>query len=104
MFIHNLIVSYHATCESRMVLLRNSMETKDTYMNEIFTHGQYRDTKGRFCTKERHYAEKAINDNKILRLDREKYIRMNLALVKENARLKMELQSLNERIKGLIYG
>ncbi len=73
-------------------------------MNEIFTHEQYRDTKGRFCTKERHYAEKAFHDNKVLRLDREKYIRMNLALVNENARLKMELKDLKERIRGLIYG
>lgn len=51
----------------------------------------YRLRNGRYATKEMAYADKQMVENKRLRMEVEKYKRMYLAVVKENSRLKNEL-------------
>lgn len=51
----------------------------------------YRLRNGRFASKEMAYADKQNGENQRLNLEVEKYRRMYLAVVKENARLKNEL-------------
>ena len=48
----------------------------------------YRLRNGRYATKEMAYADKQNGENQRLKLEVEKYKRMYLAVVKENARLK----------------
>lgn len=55
----------------------------------------YRLRNGRYATKEMAYADKQNGENKRLKLEVEKYKRMYLAVVKENTRLK---EQLNGRI------
>ncbi len=55
----------------------------------------YRLRNGRYATKEMAYADKQNGENQRLKLEVEKYKRMYLAVVKENKRLK---EQLNGRI------
>ena len=48
----------------------------------------YRLRNGRYATKEMAYADKQNGENQRLKFEVEKYRRMYLAVVKENARLK----------------
>lgn len=73
------------------------METKNyTFDFNAGRHweGQYRDAKGRFCTKDTYKVEKVANENKRLRLENEKYTRMYLALAKEYSRVLRENEIL----------
>lgn len=56
--------------------------------------GQYRDTKGRFCTKDTYRVERVAHENKLLRLESEKYKRLYLALAKEYSRVLRENEFL----------
>src|SRR5574344_319760 len=67
----------------------------------LFCNVQLRDHKGRFCTKERHYSDKAFNENKRLRLECEKYPRAFLALSKRCTSAEREVLELKQRIKEL---
>ena len=51
----------------------------------------YRLRNGRYATKEMAYADKQNSENQRLKLEVEKYKRMYLAVVKENTRLKEQL-------------
>jgi hypothetical protein len=51
----------------------------------------YRLRNGRYATKEMAYADKQNIENQRLKLEVEKYKRMYLAVVKENAAIKREL-------------
>ena len=55
----------------------------------------YRLRNGRYATKEMAYADKQNVENQRLKMEVEKYKRMYLAVVKENTRLK---EQLNGRI------
>ena len=56
----------------------------------LFNMGKpvYRLRNGRYATKEMAYADKQNGENQRLKFEVEKYRRMYLAVVKENARLK----------------
>ena len=65
-----------------------------------------RDTKGRFCTAERHYADKARSENTRLRYERDKYKRAWLAVCERACRLERELAGLKrlaETVQKLNY-
>ena len=66
---------------------------------------QFRDAKGRFCTRETYKVEKTLKENNRLRLDCEKYKRMYLSAVKEYERLLRENDALKKTLKenGLKY-
>lgn len=63
----------------------------------LFNMGKpvYRLRNGRYATKEMAYADKQNSENQRLKFEVEKYKRMYLAIVKENTRLK---EQLNGRI------
>lgn len=58
----------------------------------------YRRSNGQFATKEMAYADKQATENKRLSFEVEKYKRMYLAVVKENANLKQKLNEIKEII------
>lgn len=55
----------------------------------------YRLRNGRYATKEMSYADRQESENKCLKFEVEKYKRMYLALVKENIKLK---EQLNDKV------
>lgn len=67
----------------------------------LFGNIQLRDGKGRFCTKERHHADKALTENKKLRIERDKYQRAFLALSKRCTGAEREVIELKQKIKEL---
>ena len=69
---------------------------------ELFEFPKPRDSKGRFCSAERAYADKAITENKRLRYDKEKYFRAYLAAANKCSRLERELNNLKTKIKQLL--
>lgn len=68
----------------------------------LFQEKQLRDHRGRFCTKEQKRTDMALNENKKLRYEKEKYYRAYIALATRNASLERELRELQERIKSLL--
>ena len=68
----------------------------------LFMESRLRDHRGRYCTKEQKRTDMALNENKILRYEKEKYYRAYIALAARNATLESELRELKEKIKGLI--
>lgn len=60
-----------------------------------------RDSKGRFATPERAYADKAIEENKKLRYYCEKYKRAWYASMERALRAEEELKTLREKISCL---
>ena len=61
-----------------------------------------RDSKGRFATPERAMADKAIEENKMLRLQVEKYRRAYLAAGEMSAMYHRELVKVKEELKQLL--
>lgn len=70
----------------------------------LFKEAPLRLKNGKYCTKEQYRTDKAIEENKILRMEKEKYFRMAMALSESNSRLERELAELKEKIGGLING
>lgn len=68
----------------------------------LFQYKQLRDHRGRYCTKEQKRTDMALNENKKLRYEKEKYYRAYIALATRNASLERELRELQERIKSLL--
>lgn len=62
-----------------------------------------RDSKGRFATPERARADKAIEENKYLRLEVEKYRRAYLAAGEMSARYHRELVKVKAELKELLH-
>lgn len=62
---------------------------------------KYRDAKGRFATPERAYADRAIEENKRLRYEREKYLRAYLAASESASRWHRKYLELQEKINAL---
>jgi hypothetical protein len=64
---------------------------------ELFHMGRpvYRLRNGRYATKEMSYADRQESENRRLKFEVEKYKRMYLALVKENIKLK---EQLNDKV------
>lgn len=59
-----------------------------------------RDTQGRFCTLERAQYEKAKSENRLLRMQVDKYKRQAEVVVRENMRMKRELERLHDAIRS----
>lgn len=59
----------------------------------------YRRTNGRFATKEMAYADKQATDNQRLQIEVDKYRRMYLSVVKENAELKRKINQIKDLVK-----
>lgn len=57
---------------------------------------------GRYCTKEEYRIEMVVEENKLLRLERDKYFRMYTAIEKDNERLTRELMVLKSKIGELL--
>ena len=68
----------------------------------LFQEKQLRDHRGRYCTKEQKRTDMALNENRKLRYEKEKYFRAYIALATRNVSLERELRELKEKIKGLI--
>lgn len=62
----------------------------------------YRDSKGRFATPQKAQADKAIEQNKILRLEVEKYRRAYLAAGEMSVMYHRQLEELKEKYKELL--
>ena len=63
---------------------------------------RFRDSKGRFATPERAMADKAIEQNKYLRLEVEKYRRAYLAAASMSSRYHRELIEVKAKLAELI--
>lgn len=59
----------------------------------------YRRANGRFATKEMAYADKQATDNQRLQIEVDKYRRMYLSVVKENAELKRKINQIKDLVK-----
>lgn len=64
----------------------------------LFVEPQARDTKGRFCTRDRSLYERTLAENARLRFEKEKYFRAYLAVARDNERLQRELLALKEGV------
>lgn len=69
----------------------------DTLFNE--PKQTYRRSNGRFATKEMAYADKQATDNQRLQIEVDKYRRMYLSVVKENAELKRKINQIKDLVK-----
>ena len=76
------------------------MEQLDMFANDPSM--KMRDSKGRFATPERARADKAIEENKMLRLQVEKYRRAYLAAGEMSAMYHRELVKVKEELKQLL--
>ena len=79
---------------------------KDLFAN--YKAMQFRDSKGRFATAERAYADREHEENKMLRLqidklthEREKYFRAWMACADSAARLNRELVAVKAELRTL---
>lgn len=63
---------------------------------------RFRDSKGRFATPERAMADKAIEQNRYLRLEVEKYRRAYLAAASMSSRYHRELIEVKAKLAELI--
>lgn len=61
-----------------------------------------RDSKGRFATPERAYADKAIEENKFLRMEREKYLRAYLSAASMSSYWHRKFLELQEKVKSIL--
>lgn len=69
---------------------------------ELFPMPKLRRKNGRYCTKEEYRIEMVVEENKLLRLERDKYFRMYTAIEKDNERLTRELMVLKSKIGELL--
>lgn len=71
-------------------------------MERLFDQPQLRLRNGKFCTNEQYRIERIEHENKILRLEREKYYRAWCCSSKRIGALERELNALKTKIKELI--
>jgi len=57
---------------------------------------------GRYCTEEQYRVDRIEEENKRLRLERDKYFRMYVSVEKHNERLTRELMVLKSKIQDLM--
>lgn len=75
-------------------------QTLDLFANDPAM--RMRDSKGRFATPERAYADKAIAENKMLRLQVEKFKRAWIAAGEMSARYHRELVCLRAKLQDVL--
>lgn len=71
-------------------------------MDSLFPQEQLRDHKGRYCTAQQKRNDMIIEENKLLRYERDKYYRSYMALARRNVALEHELNELRNKIKTLL--
>ena len=76
------------------------MKEPDLFANDPAL--RFRDCKGRFATPERAMADKAIEQNRYLRLEVEKYRRAYLAAASMSSRYHRELVEVKAKLAELI--
>lgn len=77
------------------------MEQPDIFANDPVMKNQFRDRRGRFATPDRARADKAIEENKYLRLQVEKYKRAYLAAGELTSIYHRALIKVKEEMKEL---
>jgi hypothetical protein len=73
-------------------------------MEELFTNDinmRCRDSKGRFATPERAYADRVVQENKFLRLERERYKRSYFAAADLATHWQRKYLELREKVKAI---
>ena len=68
----------------------------------LFKEVRPRLNNGRYCTEEQYHVNMVMEENKQLRLERDKYFRMYVSLEKQNERLTRELMVLKSKIQNLM--
>ena len=74
-------------------------QTKQT---SLFKEVRPRLSNGRYCTEEQYRVNMVVEENKRLRLERDKYFRMYVSVEKDNERLTRELMVLKSKIQDLM--
>lgn len=75
---------------------------KDKSQTSLFKEHKLRRNNGRYCTEEQYRVDRIEEENKRLRLERDKYFRMYVSLEKSNERLTRELMVLKSKIQDLM--
>ena len=75
---------------------------KDKSQTPLFKEVRPRLSNGRYCTEEQYKVNMVMEENKRLRLDRDKYFRMYTSIEKDNERLTRELMVLKSKIQDLM--
>lgn len=60
-----------------------------------------RDSRGRFCTREMAIVDKTRRRNAVLEYERDKYMRMYIAVARDNERLTRELCDIREQLDDI---
>ena len=74
-------------------------QTKQT---SLFKEVRPRLNNGRYCTEEQYRVNMVMEENKRLRLERDKYFRMYISVERDNERLTRELMVLKSKIQYLM--
>ena len=68
----------------------------------LFKEVRPRLNNGRYCTEEQYKVNMVMEENKRLRLERDKYFRMYTSVERDNERLTRELMVLKSKIQDLM--
>ena len=75
---------------------------KQNSQTSLFKEVRPRLNNGRYCTEEQYRVNMVMEENKRLRLERDKYFRMYMSVEKDNERLTRELMVLKSKIGELL--
>lgn len=75
---------------------------KEKSQTSLFKKQKLRRNNGQYCTEEQYRTERIEEENKRLRLERDRYFRMYVSLEKENERMTRELIVLKSKIQNLV--
>ena len=75
---------------------------KQNSQTSLFKEVRPRLNNGRYCTEEQYKVNMVMEENKRLRLERDKYFRMYVSVEKDNERLTRELMVLKSKIGELL--
>jgi hypothetical protein len=75
---------------------------KDKSQTTLFKEVRPRLNNGRYCTEEQYRVNMVVEENKRLRLERDRYFRMYVCIEKDTERLTRELMVLKSKIQDLM--
>lgn len=75
---------------------------KQNLQTSLFKEVRPRLNNGRYCTEEQYHVNMVMEENKRLRLERDKYFRMYVSIERDNERLTRELMVLKSKIQDLV--
>ena len=75
---------------------------KQNSQTSLFKEVRPRLNNGRYCTEDQYKVNIVMEENKRLRLERDKYFRMYMSIEKDNERLTRELMVLKSKIQDLM--